>query len=154
MTEGILTCFIVYTFCSKVSSAPTPVNGGWSQWSSWSQCTNNKDGKSVCKKRKVWFISLEHLMTGNLKVRYCNEPAPANGGANCAGKNEEFEDCVPAMTDPKKNPNCVLQGGWTTWSEPSTCNTQCKATKTRKCENPKPLNSKTCEGEASETRKV
>merc|ERR1719317_1177813 len=119
-----------------VSSAPTPVNGGWSQWTSWSQCSNRKDGKSVCKKRKV---------------RYCNEPAPANGGANCAGKGEEFEDCVPAWTDPAKNPNCVLIGGWTAWSSLSTCNAQCKATKERTCTNPKPLNSKECEGEAKET---
>jgi len=119
-----------------VSSAPTPVNGGWSQWTSWSQCTNRKDGKSVCKKRKV---------------RYCNEPAPANGGTNCAGKSEEFEDCVPAWTVPAKNPNCVLHGGWTAWSSPSACNAQCKSTKTRTCTNPAPLNSKECEGEASET---
>merc|ERR1719244_1546846 len=55
------------------------------------------------------------------------------------------------MTVPAKNPNCVLHGGWTAWSSLSACNAQCKSTKTRTCTNPAPLNSKECEGEASET---
>ena len=88
----------------------------------------------------------------SLQVRYCTDPAAKNGGAPCAGEREMFEDCVPAWTDPAKNPNCVLQGGWTAWSEPSACSSGCESTKTRTCTNPIPINSKECEGEASETR--
>merc|ERR1719318_2177626 len=119
-----------------VSSAPTPVDGGWSQWSSWGKCGNNKDGKSTCRKKKV---------------RYCTDPAPLNGGKPCPGKSEMLEDCVSEQTDPAKNPSCVLQGGWSAWSDPSACNSGCKSTKTRTCTNPKPVNAKECEGEASET---
>jgi len=119
-----------------VASAPAPVNGGWSEWSGFSTCNNNRDGKSVCRKKKV---------------RYCNNPPASNGGAECAGDSEMFEDCVPAWTDPLKNPDCVLHGGWSLWSEASACSSSCTSTRTRTCTNPMPINSKECEGTASET---
>ena len=87
-----------------------------------------------------------------LHVRYCNEPAAKNGGDPCPGEREMFEDCVPTTTDPEKNPNCVLQGGWTPWSDPTDCSSTCNSLKTRTCTSPIPINSKECEGEAIETR--
>merc|ERR1719431_1215074 len=120
----------------EIASAPTPVEGAWGQWTGFSKCGNGKDGKSTCRKRKV---------------RYCNKPAPAGGGRQCPGNSEFVEDCVPAWTDPAKNPLCVLNGGWTTWSSPSKCSSDCRGTKTRKCTNPIPINGKDCEGAPSET---
>merc|ERR1719419_707808 len=117
-----------------VSSVPTPVNGGWSQWSGFSQCTNNKDGKSVCRKKKV---------------RYCNNPPASNGGATCPGDSVMYEDCVPERIVSERNPDCVLTGGWSAWSTPLTCSSSCILTRTRTCTNPKPINSKECEGEDS-----
>jgi len=119
-----------------VKSAPTPVPGGWSDWSGFSTCTNQKDGKSTCRKKKV---------------RYCNNPAAQHGGADCVGDAEMFEDCVPAWTNPGKNPDCVLHGGWTAWSGASSCSAECTSTRTRSCTNPPPLNSKECEGASSES---
>ena len=63
-----------------------------------------------------------------------------------------YEDCVPAWTDPTKNPDCVLHGGWTAWSDKSSCSADCTATRTRTCTNPIPVNSKECEGAKSESR--
>merc|ERR1711892_858448 len=119
-----------------VTSAPTPVNGGWGEWSEFSTCSNKKDDKSVCKKKKV---------------RYCNKPAALHGGNDCAGESEMFEVCVLASTDSSKNPECVLHGGWTAWSSASVCSASCASTRTRSCTNPVPVNSKECDGAESES---
>merc|ERR1719315_313692 len=63
---------------STVVCAPpsgTPVNGRWTEWSAWSQCS------ATCG--------------GGLKqrTRTCTNPAPANGGLNCEGDGMESEAC-------------------------------------------------------------
>ena len=50
------------------------VNGGWTEWGSWSSC-NAKTGK---KKR----------------IRRCWNPVPANGGARCSGSSSEETTCT------------------------------------------------------------
>lgn len=50
---------------------PTPINGGWSSWSSWSLC----DGFT------------------RTRTRTCTNPAPANGGAPCSGASSETAIC-------------------------------------------------------------
>jgi len=119
-----------------VKSTPAPVNGGWSDWSGFSTCSNQKDGKSTCKKKRV---------------RYCNNPAAQHGGAECPGNADMYEDCVPAFMDPSENTDCVLHGGWTAWSSQSSCRADCTTTRTRTCTNPSPVNFKECEGATSES---
>ena len=48
------------------------VNGGWGAWTSWATCERN------CQKTRV---------------RSCDNPAPANGGQNCAGDGSNSIDC-------------------------------------------------------------
>jgi len=122
----------------KVSVDP-PVNGEWNNWASWGGCGNNQDGKSSCTRTRT---------------RFCNNPVPSNGGADCVGSAQESEECSPdwlVTQDGDDHPQCVVHGGWTVWSPGSECNTQCETTKTRTCTNPVPINSKACEGEASST---
>jgi len=114
---------------------PAPVDGGWSDWSGFSSCSNQKDGEATCRKRKV---------------RYCDNPPAQQGGAECIGDAEIFEDCEPASIDPSSNPDCVLYGGWTAWSDNSVCSESCTATRTRTCSNPRPFNYKECDGAARE----
>ena len=48
------------------------VNGGWSEWTSWSTCGQN------CQKTRS---------------RLCDNPTPANGGSECSGENTEEMSC-------------------------------------------------------------
>jgi type II secretory pathway pseudopilin PulG len=51
----------------------TPVNGGWSDWGSWSACNG---------------------ATNRTRTRTCTNPAPSSGGANCSGSATESEPCA------------------------------------------------------------
>ena len=52
-----------------------PINGGWSDFSAWSECSARCGGGSQSR------------------IKTCNNPAPAFGGANCAGDAEESREC-------------------------------------------------------------
>jgi len=118
-------------------STASPVAGGWGTWSGYGTCTNNKDGKSDCKKRRV---------------RYCNNPPPSNGGAACVGSGDEQVVCTSTeLTPASSHPNCMRNGGWSIWSAFTTCTSECKHTRTRTCTNPAPINDKDCPGTNSET---
>lgn len=52
-----------------------PINGGWSDWSSWSECSKP--------------CGLSHRM----RKRSCNKPEPKHNGTLCDGENVEYEDC-------------------------------------------------------------
>ena len=59
----------------------TPIDGGWSQWTSWSSCQSN------CRQQRN---------------RTCDSPTPLFGGADCLGNRTEFsltpcygDDCCP-----------------------------------------------------------
>ena len=51
------------------------VDGKWSEWGEWSACSNTCGGGQATRTRK------------------CNNPAPANGGVDCAGDSEETQNC-------------------------------------------------------------
>uniref|UniRef100_A0A0G4F677 PA14 domain-containing protein n=1 Tax=Chromera velia CCMP2878 TaxID=1169474 RepID=A0A0G4F677_9ALVE len=57
--------------------AGTPVNGGWSDWSGWSDCT-----KSCGTGLKT-------------RSRTCTEPAPSDGGRGCTGDATQSSPCNP-----------------------------------------------------------
>ena len=68
------------------SSSPLSlVDGKWSAWETWSPCTK------TCGNG-----------TRN-RVRLCNNPAPANGGKTCEGKEENSEVCLVRHCSGKSN---------------------------------------------------
>jgi hypothetical protein len=65
----------------------TKVDGGWSDWVATTPCSNRCPGD-----QKGFFIGIQTF------TRYCSNPYPANGGADCSGNSTEprtFTVCVP-----------------------------------------------------------
>lgn len=52
-----------------------PIHGGWSEWSSWGECS-----KTCGRGLKV-------------RKRFCNNPAVKHNGNTCEGENVEYEEC-------------------------------------------------------------
>uniref|UniRef100_A0A673AJX6 Thrombospondin, type I, domain containing 7Ba n=1 Tax=Sphaeramia orbicularis TaxID=375764 RepID=A0A673AJX6_9TELE len=52
-----------------------PVNGGWSAWSPWSQCSSGCDSGVQTRER------------------FCNLPSPQHGGSSCPGPHIQTRDC-------------------------------------------------------------
>lgn len=71
---------------------------GWGQWLSWSPCTVNCGGRGVRR-----------------RGRNCLDPPEC--AATCSGQSEEEETCGTAP--------CPVHGGWSDWSNWSTCMTTC-----------------------------
>lgn len=104
-----------------------PVDGNFSEWSSWTSCLSASGDKCKCR------------------MRLCNRPEPKNGGKNC-DENASIEIA-----------ECQINGGWTQWSNWSSCQLNpslagnvCEInnplsvvgvrTRTRSCTNPAPKN--------------
>lgn len=108
-----------------------PVNGGYSRWSEFSECTRSCDG-GIQK-----------------RTRTCTNPPPMHGGNVCEGPAEETQNCG---TDP-----CPVDGGFTDWSEYGQCTVTCGGgtqIRERSCTNPAPQNGgNICNGLTEETRK-
>ncbi|TMS06734.1 Semaphorin-5B [Larimichthys crocea] len=82
-----------------------PVNGAWSCWSSWSQCSVGCGGG--------------HYQ----RTRSCNSPTPANGGDICIGLHTEEALCNTHTCD----------GGWMAWSLWSACDDSGLQMRSRVC---------------------
>ena len=57
------------------------VNGGWSAWSSWSECTSTGQPNACGRGSQK-------------RTRLCNNPSPLNGGRTCPGSNVQKADCT------------------------------------------------------------
>merc|ERR1712215_10885 len=69
--------------------------------------------------------------------RTCNNPAPKNGGANCAGSWYTYVKCNTKACVTKVN------GGWSSWVDYTRCSKTCGTGyhyKKRTCNNPAPKN--------------
>ncbi|KAG7189310.1 hypothetical protein KM043_016966 [Ampulex compressa] len=97
------------------------VNGGWSSWSGWTECSV-RCGRGVQK-----------------RTRTCTNPVPINGGQNCPGPATQRVEC---------NPSCpAVDGRWSTWSSWSPCGPDCSRVRRRSCNDPPPSNGgRPCQG--------
>ena len=67
------------------------VDGGWTQWSSWSSCSK------TCG------------VGSSTRTRTCTNPAPKKGGADCVGPNKRTNICNTTIACPGKEKDYVLQ---------------------------------------------
>ncbi|XP_078694923.1 uncharacterized protein LOC144923909 isoform X2 [Branchiostoma floridae x Branchiostoma belcheri] len=114
-----------------ITCAPSRVDGGWTDWGPWSAC------------------SVTCGVGTETRGRTCTNPAPANGGADCDGLDQDTQDCDTGVL-------CPVDGGWTDWSPWSACSVTCGVgteTRDRTCTNPAPANGGAdCDGLDQETQ--
>ncbi|EUB62928.1 Hemicentin-1 [Echinococcus granulosus] len=95
---------------------PCPVNGEWSNWSSWSACVG-RCGVGI-----------------QSRTRTCTEPAPSYGGHLCRGSAKDSRTCsLPFVDDSEPCPIASGSGGgvdanWSSWSAWSECVPDCSST--------------------------
>uniref|UniRef100_A0A7M5V4H0 VWFA domain-containing protein n=1 Tax=Clytia hemisphaerica TaxID=252671 RepID=A0A7M5V4H0_9CNID len=110
--------------CGSVK--PTKVNGGWSIWGEFGECsTTCGEGHKI-------------------RYRKCNSPSPANGGKDCEGYPKNKVKCNVGY--------CPIDGYWGEWSDFSTCDKPCgngTYYRTRKCIG-KNYGGEDCKGDATE----
>ncbi|XP_031365734.1 netrin receptor UNC5B-like [Apis dorsata] len=97
------------------------VNGGWSSWSGWSDCST-RCGRGVQK-----------------RTRTCTNPMAMNGGQACPGPATQRVEC---------NPSCpAVDGRWSSWSSWSACGPDCSRIRRRSCNDPPASNGgRPCQG--------
>ncbi|XP_069163060.1 hemicentin-1 isoform X2 [Procambarus clarkii] len=107
---------------------PCPVDGNWSPWDPWSECSTTCGGGV------------------RLRSRYCTAPAPLYGGQACEGAAVEEEDC--------RLRDCPVSGEWGIWTSWSDCSTTCGQglrQRTRLCDSPPPAaGGEECRGDGLE----
>ncbi|XP_029202215.2 uncharacterized protein LOC114966489 [Acropora millepora] len=96
-----------------------PVNGGYSTWTEWSDCSLSCGGGQ------------------SLRSRTCTNPRPQHGGKKCTtlGHSVETKRCNTSA--------CPVNGGYSTWEPYGACSKSCgggKQTRQRACTNPPPAN--------------
>uniref|UniRef100_A0A1Q3FR61 Putative axon guidance receptor dscam n=1 Tax=Culex tarsalis TaxID=7177 RepID=A0A1Q3FR61_CULTA len=115
---------------------PCPVNGGWSAWTRWSNCSLE------CVTEHSGLRSLR------FRNRKCDSPPPSLGGKPCVGEEYEEEICSVKF--------CPTDGGWTPWTKWTPCSETCGFGRTlrwRSCVNPAPRNGGLpCQGSESEIK--
>ncbi|KAM8746417.1 hemicentin-1 isoform 1-T1 [Acanthopagrus schlegelii] len=109
---------------------PCPVDGNWSEWSLWEECSR------TCGQ-------------GNrTRIRTCSKPPAQHGGRPCEGKAVEVIMCSVRP--------CPVAGNWGSWLPWSPCSETCgKGTQSRirLCNNPPPaFDGPQCEGSDTQTQ--
>ncbi|KAG7262096.1 hypothetical protein CRUP_018554 [Coryphaenoides rupestris] len=99
------------------------VGGGWTPWSSWSQCS--RDCSRGVRSRK----------------RACTNPEPKYGGQSCTGAAQEYQEC-------NVTPCPESWSGWSDWSQ---CDVAGSQMRVRHCDVLFPTGNQ-CSGNATETR--
>ncbi|XP_075690998.1 properdin [Rhinoderma darwinii] len=96
---------------------PCPINGQWSKWNDWSECSRLQKDDIRCKQR-----------VGN-QYRHRECQGQSHGGDWCDGKHRESRACY--YTE-----RCSYEGSWTEWSEWGLCSASCgrsMKTRSREC---------------------
>ncbi|XP_018318917.1 netrin receptor unc-5-like [Agrilus planipennis] len=109
---GNYTC-VAENIAAKRMASPAQitvyVNGGWSQWSAWTDC--HCPGST--------------LGSGQKRTRTCTNPTPSNGGLQCPGISvQRTKDCQPCPPEQPK---------WSAWSDWSQCTADCVKVRKRQC---------------------
>ncbi|XP_033759595.1 A disintegrin and metalloproteinase with thrombospondin motifs adt-1-like [Pecten maximus] len=110
------------SYCSSSGSqtasctlSACPIDGGWSSYGNWGSCSRS-------------------CGTGlRSRTRQCNNPSPANNGADCVGSTTSTEACNTQA--------CPIDGGWSSWGSYGSCSVTCAGGlkyRTRSCSNPSP----------------
>jgi hypothetical protein len=113
---------------------PCPVDGGWSNWTLWSECSVSCTGPDAA------------TAAGGEQMRYrnCDSPQASDGGRECEGPSVESQPC-PQLYRP-----CPVDGGWSVWTEWTRCSAECGEgfqTRSRNCDSPLPEHGgRPCEG--------
>ncbi|XP_031566332.1 uncharacterized protein LOC116301420 [Actinia tenebrosa] len=68
--------------CATNTCPPPKIDGGWSDWTSWSSCPVTCGGGSQSR------------------TRTCTNPPPANGGADCQGNSRQTRYCATNTCQP------------------------------------------------------
>ena len=105
-----------------------PVDGGFSDWSAFGECSKPCGDDGAMK-----------------RTRTCSNPPPQFGGEICAGS---YDETVACNVKP-----CAIDGGFTEWTDFSDCDKTCgpgTKKRTRTCTNPPPNGGKNCEGPIDE----
>ncbi|XP_046752701.1 netrin receptor UNC5C-like isoform X1 [Diprion similis] len=106
---------------SDPASLTVYVNGGWTTWSGWSECST-RCGRGAQK-----------------RTRSCSNPLPINGGQPCLGPPSQKTDC--------NSPCPAVDGRWSAWSSWSMCGSDCSRIRRRACDNPPPSHGgRICQG--------
>ncbi|XP_065837013.1 coadhesin-like [Oscarella lobularis] len=132
--HGGLPCIGSSSVVEACNTQPCSVDGGWSSWSNYTQCTKSCGGGTMNRRR------------------FCNDPKPRNGGSCCAGDSLETivcnSTCCPDMLP--------VDGAWSSWTNWTACSTSCgggESYRRRWCDNPAPQNGgKNCSGNDTEVQ--
>ncbi|XP_033126542.1 semaphorin-5A-like isoform X2 [Anneissia japonica] len=101
---------------TRSCSRPTcPVNGGWSCWTAWGECTAKISGTEGLKQR----------------YRQCTNPEPAFGGTDCVGNSTEIVICIKEECKPEAK--YVTSDGFKNWNKWTKCSAEGKRHRSRQC---------------------
>ena len=105
--------------CNTQPCGPTPVDGGYSAWSEWSEC---EPAASSCESSGAGAI----IPGQSRRYRSCTNPPPSRTGKPCAGPNEEIAECdvvcpPAAATCPGAAPTLTPGGPQSQCSGHGTC---------------------------------
>lgn len=103
---NLRTCSSIVATIMDVAMAPdplhltSPVNGEWTGWGGWSEC------------------SVPCGTGSQRRARTCTAPEPAQGGATCEGPGHETRTCQLRAV-------CVRRASWGPWGEWGPCSESC-----------------------------
>ncbi|XP_022603168.1 hemicentin-1 [Seriola dumerili] len=123
-------CAGLNTETRSCQGKPCPVDGNWSEWSLWEECSR------TCGQ-------------GNrTRIRTCSNPPAQHGGRTCEGKAVEVIMCSVRP--------CPVAGNWGSWLPWSPCSETCgkgMQSRIRLCNNPPPaFDGPQCEGTDTQTQ--
>lgn len=91
------------------------VNGGWSNWGSWSACNVAKCGRGTQKRIRYCRLRLKNIClilvldVYWIRLYVFSNPTPVNNGQSCEGESTQVSDCSVICSP--------IHGSWSPWGE-------------------------------------